>query len=150
MRSNQELIRRLSCVDEVLVLDDRNIFIMLITTLRTVAELIRRRADLYFDLELYSAFASLLALCAVTRNRLGFYRHSVAFKNGIYTHLMYFNTRMPVRLLYLRLGRVRLQPSSCSRRLQETNFTMKWHNQGDAATSSRSRFQYPGVTCPRQ
>jgi lipopolysaccharide heptosyltransferase II len=106
MRANQELIQRLSCVDEVLVLDDRNIFIMLITTVRTVAELIRQRADLYFDLELYSAFASLLALCAVTRNRLGFYRHSVAFKNGIYTQLVYFNTRMPVRRLYLQLGRV--------------------------------------------
>ena len=106
MRSNRELIRRLSCVDEVLVLDDRNILVMLITTLMTVVGLIRRRADLYFDLELYSAFASLLALCAVTRNRLGFYRHSVAFKNGIYTHLVYFNTRMPVRRLYLQLGRV--------------------------------------------
>jgi ADP-heptose:LPS heptosyltransferase len=106
MRANQDLIQRLSWVDEVLVLDDRNIFAILITTLRTVVELIRRRADLYFDLELYSGFASLLALCAVTRNRLGFYRHSVAFKNGIYTHLVYFNTRMPVRSLYLQLGRV--------------------------------------------
>lgn len=106
MRSNEDLVRRLSCVDEVLVLDDRNLLIMTMTTLATVFELIRRRADLYFDLELYSAFASLLAVCAVTRNRLGFYRHSVAFKNGIYTHLVYFNTRMPVRLLYLQLGRV--------------------------------------------
>jgi ADP-heptose:LPS heptosyltransferase len=106
LRSNQDLIRRLSCVDEVLVLDDRNILVMLVTTLSTLVELIRRRADLYFDLELYSAFASLLALCAMTRNRLGFYRHSVGFKNGIYTHLVYFNTRMPVRLLYLQLGRV--------------------------------------------
>jgi ADP-heptose:LPS heptosyltransferase len=106
MRANQDLIQRLSWVDEVLVLDDRNIFAMLVTTLRAVVELIRRRADLYFDLELYSGFASLLALCAVTRNRLGFYRHSVAFKNGIYTHLVYFNTRMPVRSLYLQLGRV--------------------------------------------
>ena len=106
MRSNEELVRRISLVDEAVVLDDRNVIIMLLTTLRAVVELIRRRADMYFDLELYSAFASLLALCAVTRNRLGFYRHSVAFKNGIYTHLMYFNTRMPVRRLYLQLGRV--------------------------------------------
>src|SRR4029077_7645536 len=78
----------------------------LITTLMTVVGLIRRRADLYFDLEVYSAFASLLALWAVTRIRIGFYRRSVAFKNGIYTHLVYFNTRMPVRQLYLQLGRV--------------------------------------------
>jgi ADP-heptose:LPS heptosyltransferase len=106
MRSNEDLIRRLNCVDEVVTLDDRNVLAMLITTMTAVTKLIWRRADLYFDLELYSAFASLLALGAMTRNRLGFYRHSVAFKNGIYTHLVFFNTRMPVRLLYLQLGRV--------------------------------------------
>jgi ADP-heptose:LPS heptosyltransferase len=106
MRSNQELLLRLSCVDEVLVLDDRRLLTMVVTTLRTIATLIRLRADLYFDLEVYSGFASLLALFAVTRNRLGFYRHSTAFKKGIYTHLVYFNSRMPVRQLYLQLGRV--------------------------------------------
>ena len=111
MRSNGEFVNRLSCVDEVLVLDDRKVFAMAVSTVQTLAALIRRRADLYFDLELYSAFASLLALWAVTRIRIGFYRHSVAFKNGIYTHLVYFNTLMPVRQLYLQLGRVVGVPS---------------------------------------
>jgi ADP-heptose:LPS heptosyltransferase len=106
MRSNRELLQRLSAVDEVLVLDDRTLLTMASTTLRTIYGLVRQRADLYFDLEVYSGFASLLALWATTRNRLGFYRHSVAFKKGIYTHLVYFNTRMPVRQLYLQLGRV--------------------------------------------
>ncbi len=106
LRSNRELLGRLSCIDNVLVLDDRSVIAMALTTLQTIASLIRLRADLYFDLELYSAFSSLLALFAVTRNRIGFYRHSVAFKNGIYTHLVYFNTRIPIRRLYLQLGRV--------------------------------------------
>src|SRR5579863_2085319 len=106
LRSNEELLRRLSCVDEILVLDDRSALSMASTTIRTIASLVRRRADLYFDLEVYSGFASLLALWAVTRNRFGFYRHSAAFKKGIYTHLVYFNTRMPVRQLYLQLGRM--------------------------------------------
>src|SRR6266481_1340688 len=106
LRSNEQLLTRLSCVDQILTLDDRSLLAMGVTTLRTIATLIRQRADLYFDLEVYSGFASLLALCAVTRNRLGFYRHSAAFKKGIYTHLVYFNTRMPVRRLYLQLGRM--------------------------------------------
>jgi ADP-heptose:LPS heptosyltransferase len=106
LRSSRELLERLTSVDEIIVLDDRNIFVMAVTTLRAVATIISRRADLYFDLEVYSAFASLLALWAVTRNRIGFYRKSDAFKKGIYTHLVYFNTRMPVRKLYLQLGRV--------------------------------------------
>jgi ADP-heptose:LPS heptosyltransferase len=106
MRSNRELLSRLSSVDEIVAMDDRSMLSMAATTLRTIATLIRLRADFYFDLEVYSGFASLLALWAVTRNRLGFYRHSTAFKKGIYTHLVYFNTRMPVRQLYLQLGRV--------------------------------------------
>lgn len=105
MKANRELVSRLPLVDELLVLDDRSAAVMAATTLRTIATLIVRRADLYFDLEVYSGFASLLALWAVTRNRLGFYRHSTAFKKGIYTHLVYFNTHMPVRQLYLQLGR---------------------------------------------
>jgi len=114
LKSNKELLTRLSCVDEILALDDRTLLAMGVTTLRTIATLIRRRADLYFDLEVYSGFASLLALCAVTRNRLGFYRHSAAFKKGIYTHLVYFNARMPVRQLYLQLGRVAGVPAGQS------------------------------------
>jgi ADP-heptose:LPS heptosyltransferase len=106
LQSNQELLRRLSCVDEILTLDDRGVVAMGVTTLRTIAALIRRNVDLYLDLEVYSAFASLLALWAVTRNRIGFYRHSTAFKKGIYTHLVFFNTRMSIRHLYLQLGRV--------------------------------------------
>lgn len=105
MKSNRELLSRLPVVDEILILDDRSAPVMAATTLRAVVTLIARKADLYFDLEVYSGFASLLALCAVTRNRLGFYRHSTKFKKGIYTHLVYFNTHMPVRQLYLQLGR---------------------------------------------
>src|SRR6202140_1879918 len=114
MRSNRELLSRLSSVDEIVVMDDRSMLSMAGTTLRTIATLIRLRADFYFDLEVYSGFASLLALWAMTRNRLGFYRHSTAFKKGIYTHLVYFNTRMPVRQLYLQLGRVAGVPAGQS------------------------------------
>jgi ADP-heptose:LPS heptosyltransferase len=103
MASNREPLNRFSCVDEILVLDDRNAMRMAVTTIQTIAALLRLRADLYFDLEVYSAFASHLALWAVTRNRIGFYRRSVAFKKGIYTHFVYFNTRMAVRQLYLQL-----------------------------------------------
>jgi ADP-heptose:LPS heptosyltransferase len=106
LQSTRQLLERLTCVDEIIVLDDRNVFVMAVTTLRAIAMVIALGADLYIDLEVYSAFASLLALCGVTRNRIGFYRKSDAFKKGIYTHLVYFNTRMQVRRLYLQLGRV--------------------------------------------
>src|SRR5579871_4494398 len=106
LKSNRALLDRIEGVDEAITLDDRSVFAMGFTTLRAIFQLMALRADLYFDLEVYSAFASLLALLAVTRNRIGFYRHSTAFKKGIYTHLVFFNTRMPIRTLYLQLGQV--------------------------------------------
>ena len=64
------------------------------------------RVDLYFDLEIYSAYSSLMALLSLARNRIGFYRESAQHKRGNYTHLMYFNTRSPIRYTYLQLGRL--------------------------------------------
>ncbi len=106
LQANRTLVERLKDVDEVLCLDDRGVIRMAVTTIKVIVRLIRLKTDVYFDLELYSAFCSLLALWAVTRNRVGFYRRSTNLKNGIYTHLVYFNTRMSVRQLYLQLGRV--------------------------------------------
>ncbi len=106
LAANRNLVPALPGVDDAVFLDDGGVVRMAITTARAVVTLIRMRVDLYFDLELYSAFASLLALWAVARNRIGFYRRSTQYKYGTYTHLVFFNTRMPVRQLYLQLGRV--------------------------------------------
>jgi heptosyltransferase-2 len=106
LKSNRDLLDRLQDIDEVLLLDDSSLMRMAASTLRSIMTMVRARADVYLDLEVYSAFASLLALCAITRNRVGFYRHSTSFKKGIYTHLVYFNPRMSIRKLYLQLGRV--------------------------------------------
>jgi ADP-heptose:LPS heptosyltransferase len=117
LESNRRLADRLQGVDEVLCLDDRGAFSMLRTTSRVVASLMQRHVDHYFDLEVYSGFACLLAVFSLARNRLGFYRHSNRFKKGIYTHLVYFNTRMPVRRIYLQLGRLAGVPSDADDRL---------------------------------
>ena len=66
----------------------------------------RARVDLYIDLEIYSAYASIVALLSLARNRAGFYRESAQHKRGNYTHLMYFNPRSPIRYIYLQLGRM--------------------------------------------
>ncbi len=106
LKGNRDLVDRFESVDEVMCLDDHGILPMISTTLRTISSLMRLRVDQYFDLEIYSGFACLLSVFSLARNRLGFYRHSNRFKRGIYTHLVYFNTRMPVRRIYLQLGRM--------------------------------------------
>lgn len=117
LEGNRGLVQRLAGVDEILCLDDRGMVRMFWTTLRTLFGLMRRRVDHYFDLEIYSGFACLLALFSLARNRLGLYRHSNRFKRGIYTHLVYFNTRMPVRRIYLQLGRMAGVPPDSEDRL---------------------------------
>ena len=103
-KGNRTLIERLAEVDEAIYIDDTDTATLSVSTLAAVRALIERKIDLYFDLEVYSANASILALCAVSRNRYGFYRWSARFKDGIYTHLVYFNPRRPIAALYLQLG----------------------------------------------
>jgi ADP-heptose:LPS heptosyltransferase len=104
-RSCRPLVERLEHIDLIITVDDSSVWQVARTTLRTIAMLIRARVDLFFDLEVYSAYASIMALCSLTRNRIGFYRESAEHKKGVYTHLMYFNPRSPIRYIYLQLGR---------------------------------------------
>lgn len=106
LESNRALLERLETVDEIVCLNDRSAPVMLFTTWKAIVTLIRQRVDHYLDLEVYSGFACLLSVFSLARNRFGFYRYSHRFKKGIYTHLVYFNTRMPVRRIYLQLGRL--------------------------------------------
>lgn len=102
--SNRRLLERLSDVDEVLLVDDRDLLRLAASTTRALVTLLARRTDLFLDLEVYSAYASVFSLLTMARNRIGFYRYSTAFKRGICTHLVFFNARQPIRRLYLQLG----------------------------------------------
>ena len=104
--SCRRLVERLEHIDRIITVDDRGCSGWRRTTLRTIVQLMRARVDLYFDLEVYSAYASIVALISLARNRIGFYRESAQHKRGNYTHLMYFNARSPIRYIYLQLGRM--------------------------------------------
>jgi ADP-heptose:LPS heptosyltransferase len=109
--SCRPLVERFEHVDAIVTIDDRSILRVMGSSLAAMVTLIRARVDLYFDLELYSTYGSIMALLSLTRNRIGFYRESAEHKVGIYTHLMYFNTRCPIRYIYLQLARaVRCAP----------------------------------------
>ena len=103
-QGNAPLLARLGTVDEGIYVDDGNLFRLGISTIRAVVRLTRSRPQWYFDLEVYSAYAGLLALFSLARNRAGFYRRSAGFKQGLYTHLMYFNSRRSIRMIYGQLA----------------------------------------------
>jgi ADP-heptose:LPS heptosyltransferase len=103
---SRRMVERLDDIDRIITVDDGNMVSLARTTLRAIAQLIRARVDLYLDLEVYSAYASIISLTSLARNRLGFFRVSAEHKRGNYTHLMYFNPRSPIRYIYLQLGRL--------------------------------------------
>ena len=105
-QSCRRMVERLEHVDRIITVDDRGLFPVAWTSLRTIIMLMWARVDLYFDLEIYSAYASIMALLSLARNRIGFYRESAEHKRGNYTHLMFFNTRSPIRHIYTQLGRL--------------------------------------------
>ena len=105
-KSNRPLIERLIFIDEAIYVDDATPLTLAGGTSTAIVRLASMKVDLYFDLEVYSAGASALALLSGARNRYGFYRHSAAFKKGIYTHIVFFNSRVSVSQLYLQLFRV--------------------------------------------
>lgn len=102
-RANKGLLDRLDVVDEAVYVDDANPGELVATTAKAVVELLLRRVDLYFDLEVYSAGASVLSVVSGARNRVGFYRYSARFKKGIFTHLTVFNPRAPISSIYRQL-----------------------------------------------
>ena len=102
-KANRGLIERLHMIDEGIYVDDSEPKVLAATTARAVTQLLARRVDLYFDLEVYSAGASILSILSGARNRVGFYRGSARFKKGLYTHLTVFNPRVPIAAIYRQL-----------------------------------------------
>jgi ADP-heptose:LPS heptosyltransferase len=89
---------------EVLYVRDDSLINLFIDSVLLIIEMWRRRIDLYFNLEIYSEYASILAAASFSRNRYGFYLDSTLFKQGIYTHLVYFNNSRTIDEIYCKLA----------------------------------------------
>lgn len=66
----------------------------------------RYKIEVFFDLEIYSHFSSIITTLSLARNRLGFYLRSGNYRLGIYTHMMFYNIKSPVSLTYLQMARL--------------------------------------------
>ncbi len=106
-KENEALLDHYPDIDEVLIVNDSSLTSLVFSSGKLVTNLIRQRIDLFFDLELFSAYGALVSLFSLARNRIGFLCGLDAdFKSYLYTHLIYFNFHMPVRICYLQLARM--------------------------------------------
>lgn len=102
--SSASLVERMNFVDERVVIKERGIASFVASAVRAVLTLWRRRPSLYFDMEVYSSLAAILATLSLALNRYGFYRKSVYFKKELHTHAIFFNTRRHITDIYSQMA----------------------------------------------
>lgn len=105
-KANKELVGHISLIDRCILLDDRSIWSVLTHYPRFVSQLISARIGVFIDLEIYSDFSSLTATLSMAKNRFGYYLKASHYRLGVYTHMMYFNTRVSIKQTYLQMGRL--------------------------------------------
>lgn len=101
---NKDLVERLNYLDKHFYIRDNDIWTIFIDTVKLLVKLWKYKVDLYFDLEVHSSLSSVLALLSLARNRYGFYRKTVKFRNGLNTHLIFFNMFKNTIEIYLKLA----------------------------------------------
>ncbi len=103
-KKNKPLIERLSCIDDVLYVDESSLITVLISTYQIIGLMYERKIDLIFDLELYSNYSACLSALSGAYKRYGFFRLASQSKNSLYSNRVFFNTGENIRTLYLQLG----------------------------------------------
>lgn len=104
-RRNAELARRLEGVHDVTAFDDRSLRGLLVSSAAVLRSLARPAADLYFDLEAYSALATVVSLLCAPRSRLALCRDGLLFKASAGARLASFGPLLPIRQCYVQLAR---------------------------------------------
>jgi len=105
-KANEKLLGRVASINDVWTVDDSGMTTVITSTLRLIRKCWKKKIDLYIDLETYSYFSTAIATLSLSRNRLGFYRAERNIRMGVYTHMMFFNSRAPIAESYLQMARL--------------------------------------------
>jgi len=102
--SNKSILSKIHCINEVICINDKNVFRLLKSTSKMLILMWKRKIDVFIDLEIYSNFSSLITTLSLAKNRIGYYRQSSHYRMGIYTHMMYYNIKAPISNVYLQMA----------------------------------------------
>jgi ADP-heptose:LPS heptosyltransferase len=105
-QANKTLLQRIGAIDTVVCLDDKSAWRLIQSIIRSLIFLIKRRPEIYIDLEIYSDFSTIFTLLTLSKNRFGYYLRSSTYRLGIYTHMMFFNPRVPISEVYMQMARL--------------------------------------------
>ncbi|MCL2132183.1 MAG: glycosyltransferase family 9 protein [Lentimicrobiaceae bacterium] len=104
--ANKAILSKIPSINTLVLLNDKSFFTLIASIFPFMLKLIRKRIKVYYDLEIYSHFSSLVTTCSLAKNRIGFYLRSSDYRMGIYTHMMYYNINSSISLVYLQLARL--------------------------------------------
>jgi ADP-heptose:LPS heptosyltransferase len=103
---NEKIVSKITCINGAYILNDRSFFKLIGSSFSLVRRLIKFRADVYIDLEIYSNFSSIITTLSIAKERFGYYLRENRYRLGMYTHMMYFNTKAPISQTYLQFARL--------------------------------------------
>jgi ADP-heptose:LPS heptosyltransferase len=102
--ANIQLLKSIPAIDEVIALKDAQFFRFLVALPAFIAKLISRKFELYIDLEVYSNTSSLFTTLSMAKNRIGYYTRDSEYRMGLYTHMLFLNTQIPISKAYLQVA----------------------------------------------
>lgn len=121
--ANREILKKIKTIDTVITIDDSSFYKLATSLIKTQFFLLKKRPEIYIDLEIYSNFSTLVTLFSLAKNRIGFHLRSSKYKLGIYTHMMFFNTKVPISDVYIQIaklfGEIKETPSLYNLRLDK-------------------------------
>lgn len=104
--SNEEILKNIKIIDEVIILKDETLGRLIVSFFPFTIRLFRRKIEVYIDLEVYSNFSSVVTALSNAQNRLGYYLKESNYRLGIYTHMLYYNSSVPIYQTYLQWARL--------------------------------------------
>jgi ADP-heptose:LPS heptosyltransferase len=112
--ANKALLDLYPFLDTQILLDDSGIGKLIKSFPSFWYKIAKLRPDIFYDLEIYSNFSSLMVGLSFAKNRVGFYLRSSHFKHGIYSHQLFFNTTAPIHQAYMQMFRLTGNNSKCN------------------------------------
>lgn len=103
---NEKIVSKITCINGAYILNDRSFLKLIGSSFTLIRRLIKFRADVYIDLEIYSNFSSIITTLSIAKERFGYYLRENRYRLGMYTHMMYFNTKAPISQTYLQFARL--------------------------------------------
>lgn len=103
---NHSLLQSFPFVDKILIVNDNTILSLFSSSIKTVFDLWINKADLFIDLEIYSYFSTLFTIFCFPKYKIGFYRKESRIQLGVYSKMIYFNTKAPVNNIYLQAAKL--------------------------------------------